>query len=125
MVLEITVNNSAAETNIPIWIPWDEVDLDHITAVVTTIIDTTGAMEVDFELDAAGGTELMTISAAAAAAVGTEYDATVTTKAACNNLGRNQSARDRIVIEVDGSATGTGQLHIRMFFVAAGQGKNR
>ena len=118
-VLSIVVNNSAAETNIPVSVPWKNCRLAHAETVVTTAIDGDGAMEIDLELNAAGGTEMMSITVAASSAVGDVDYASVSNAAACNKLDRDNTSRDVINIEVDGSATGTGQVMLFLYFEPA------
>jgi hypothetical protein len=73
-------------------------------------------MEIDLELNAASGTEMMSITVAASAAVGDIDEATVSTPSACANLSRENADRDVVNIEVDGSTTGTGGVMLHMFF---------
>ncbi len=114
-VLSIPLTNSAAEINIPVSIPWRSCQLSYAYAVVTTIIDTVGAMNIDLELNAAGGTTMMNISATGAT-IGTVHEATVSSQSACEGLDSQDSDRDAINIEVDGSTTGTGAVMLYMYF---------
>ena len=112
-VLCAYVANSSAESNVPVYVPWDNCQLVHAIAVVTgAAIDGTGAMEIDLELDAASGTEMMTISVAASSAVGDIDEVTISSRAACQNL-KNGNI---VMIEVDGSADATGGANIYLFF---------
>lgn len=115
-VLSCYVPNSAAETNIVVNIPWKECRLAYAYAVCLTAVDTAGAMEIDLELNAASGTEMMSISMAAAAAAGDQAEGTITTPAACKSLDRTDGDRDAICIEVDGSAGATGAVMLYMYF---------
>ena len=115
-VISLNVKNSAAATDVPIYVPWKHCQLSYVYAVVTTAIDATGDMVVKFELNAASGTRMYNLTAAGSAAVGTAYDATVSTQAACENLSSDNTARDVVNIEVDGSSTGTGALQIFLYF---------
>ncbi len=110
------VNNSAGSTNYLLDIPWKGCKLVAAYTVVTTLIDTVAAMEIDIELNAASGTEMMSIQVAAASAVGTQDYASVSSAAACNKLDRDDADRDKVNIEVDGSTTGTGAATVHMFF---------
>jgi len=114
-VISVYLSNSAAEYNVPVYVPWRNCQLSYAYAVVQTIIDTVGAMEIDLELNAAGGTEMMTISATGAT-IGTLHEATVSNQAACEQLDSQNSARDAVNIEVDGSTTGTGAVTLYMYF---------
>ena len=115
-VLSVYVPNTAAETNILVYVPWKQCRLAYAYTVCVTAIDATGAMEIDLELNAAAGTEMMTISVAASSAVGDIDEATVSTATACVDLDRDDSARDAINIEVDGSAAAAGAVMLFMYF---------
>ena len=116
-VLSVYVANSAAETNMPVYIPWKNCRLVYAyTVVVGAAIDATGAMEIDLELNAAGGTEMMSIQVAASSAVGTIDEASVSNASACKNLSRDDASRDAINVEVDGSASAAGAVMLYMYF---------
>lgn len=92
-VLLKCVHFATAETNPPVKIPWDGVKLIYAYAVYTADIgaalevggDTT--LDIDLELDSAGGTEIMSMSFTSAAAVGTVAEATFTDESAGSCLG--------------------------------------
>jgi len=111
-------NRTSAEVNIPIPIPWEDVRLVKAIAVVSEVIDNVGAWAIDFELDKAGGTEMMSIDIAASDAVGTIYEATVTNQAACERLSSKNPTRDAIVIEADSAAAASylGAANIFLIF---------
>lgn len=115
-VISVYVPNSASEINILVPVPWERCQLIHAETNVVTVIDGDGAMEIDLELNAAGGTEMMSIQVAASSAVGTIDTATVSSATACKGLDRTNSSTDYINIEVDGSATGTGAVMLYLFF---------
>lgn len=115
-VISVYVPNSASEINIPFYVPWRDCRLAYVTSTVVTVIDNTGAMEVDIELNAASGTEMMTLTIAQNAAVGTQTEATVSTQAACENLSRSDTSRDVINIEVDGSSSASGAAMLFFYF---------
>lgn len=112
LVMSIYVNNSAAETNVTVPVPWNDVRCVYIYSIVATDIDNTGAMEVDFEYNAAGGTEFATLTVAQNDGVGSIDEATIsdTKTAALFN------EKSYINVEIDGSATGTGALNIFFYF---------
>lgn len=115
--LSCHVINSASETNIPISIPWRNCRLAFAYAVVVTVIDGDGDMEIDLELNAASGTEMMSLTIpTASSAVGDIVEATVSSATACAKLSREDTGRDAVNIEVDGSTTGTGAVMLHMFF---------
>jgi len=115
-VVSVYVPNSAAETNIPVYVPWRNCKLSYAYTVCVTGIDTAGAMAIDLELDAASGTEIMTISVAASSSVGDIDEATFTSQAAGKNLSYDNTSRDAVNVEVDGSTTGTGAVMLYMYF---------
>ena len=111
-VLWAHITNSASETNIPVYVPWDNCQLVHAYTTVTTAIDSTADMEIDLELTEAGGTEIMTISVPKSSAVGTVTEATFTSRAA----GRHLKNGSIIMVEVDGSAAAAGAANIYLYF---------
>jgi hypothetical protein len=115
-VISVYVPNSVAETNILVPVPWERCQLIHAETNVVTAIDATGAMEIDLELNAAGGTEMMTISVAGSSAVGTIDTATVSSASACKGLSRSDASYDYINVEVDGSAAAAGAVMLYLFF---------
>lgn len=115
-VISLYVPNSAAETNILVPIPWDNCDLIHAETNVVAAVDSSGAMEIDLELNAAGGTEMMTITVAASSAVGTIDTGTVSSASACKGLSRSDSSKDYICVEVDGSASAAGGVMLYLYF---------
>jgi hypothetical protein len=115
--ISMVVNNDTAETNTLIDVPWDNCRLVACYSVITTVLSSDSlGMITTLELNAASGTEMMTGTQAASAAVGTQTYFTVTSAAACNDLNRNLAARDKICIEVGGSTTGTGQVMLHLYF---------
>lgn len=97
-------------------IPWEKVKLVKSVAVVAEAIDGGAAMEIDLELDAAGGTEAMSITIAKSSAVGAVAEGTVTTQSTCNYLDARESAADAINVEVDGHTTPTGSVNLYLYF---------
>ena len=113
IVVSVYVNNSAAETNIPVYIPHNAVRCVYIYSLVATAIDGTGAMEVDFEyVDSGGTTEFATLSVDASAAIGDVDEATISNAAVAAEMNED----GYIQVEIDGSATGTGALNIWFYF---------
>jgi hypothetical protein len=116
-VLSAHVRNIvSAEVNIPVPVPWENVRLVKAVAVITEVVDNVGAWEIDLELNAAGGTEMMSISITKNSAVGAIFEATTTTESACQGLTAAIATVDAVVIESDGSATPTGAANIFMYF---------
>ena len=68
-VLCCYVPNSAAETNILVYVPWKNCQLAYSYTTVVEAIDGDGDMEVDLLLNSSSGTEIHTITIAASAAV--------------------------------------------------------
>jgi len=109
-------NIVSAEVNIPVPVPWENVRLVKAVAVVTEVVDGVANWEIDLELNAAGGTEMMTITITKSSAVGAIFEATTTTESACQGLTSKFATLDAIVIESDGSATPTGAANIFLYF---------
>lgn len=112
LVASVYVNNSAAETNVRVPVPWNDVRCVYIYSIVATVIDNTGAMELDFEFNAAGGTEFATMTVAQNAAVGTVTEATISDA----ETARKFHEKSYINVEIDGSSSGTGALNIFFYF---------
>jgi len=119
-VLMVHLVNSAAETNVPIYIPWNKCRLMYGYAIVTSAIDGSGAMEIDLELDAADGTAMATVSVTASDAVGTVTELTISDEAACSNLSRADTSRDAINFEIDGSSGAAGEVDVILYFERSG-----
>ena len=117
-VLSCYVANSSAETNTLVYVPWENCKLSYAYIVcVSACSATTAATEIDLELNAAGGTEMMSITVAAGAtAVGTIDEATVSSQDACENLSASVAARDAINIEMDGPTDASGAWMLYMYF---------
>jgi len=109
-------NIVSAEVNTMVPIPWENVRLVKAVAVITEVVDNVGNWEIDLELNAAGGTEMMSISITKNSAVGALFEATTTTESACQNLSAAIATRDAINIESDGAATPTGAANIFFYF---------
>jgi hypothetical protein len=97
-------NVTCAITDTLVPIPWEDVRLVKIIASITEVVDAV-TWELDFELDKAGGTEMMTMDITKSSAVGAVFEGTVATQAACENLSAKNLTRDAINIE----NTGTGK----------------
>ena len=115
-VLSVYVPNTIAETNIPVYIPWRNCRLAYAYSVNVVAIDNTGASKIDIELNAAAGGDMMTIALAQNGPVGTVTEATVVTAANCENLSRENTARDAVNIEIDGSSSAAGGVMLYMYF---------
>ncbi len=109
-------NIVSAEVNVLVPIPWENVRLVKAVASVTEVVDGVADWEIDLELNAAAGTEMMSITVDSSAAVGTIWEGTITTPAACQDLSAANAARDAICIESDGSGTPTGAVNIYFYF---------
>ena len=105
-------NNSAAETNMALKVPWDNVNLVYGYTAVTTAIDATGSTTIDLELTKAGGTAIATQTIAKSAAVGTITEFTFNEPLVAKGLDRKST----INVEIDGSATGSGQFMLYLYF---------
>jgi len=106
----------STEDNTMVPIPWEGVRLVRSVAIVTEAVNAV-AWEIDLELNAAGGTEMMTMSVAKSSAVGAIFEASVTTQSACERLSAKEGTRDAINIESNAAAgTPTGAVNIYMMF---------
>jgi hypothetical protein len=105
--------NSTASTNVPVYVPWKRCKLVYAYTVVTEAIDATGAMEIDLELNAAGGTEFASISVAGSSAVGDIDEATI---ASYPHFDRDDASYDAVNVEIDGSAAAAGSVMLYMYF---------
>lgn len=108
-------NVVTGEINVLLPIPWESQRLVKAVACVDVAIAAT-ALEIDLELNAAGGTEMMTISIAKSSAVGSVHEATVTTQAACERLSAVEGTRDAINVEKEASAGSAGAVNLYMIF---------
>jgi hypothetical protein len=115
-VISINLKNSAAATDIPIYVPWKHCQLSYVYSVVTVAIDSTNPLVMKVELDAAGGTRMMDMTINTSASVGDIDEATVTNQYACENLSSDDPDRDVVNIEIDGSSTGTGAFQLYLYF---------
>ena len=112
----IRVTRTTANVDLPVQIPWKNCKLVYAYAVTTTVV-ATADFKIDLELDAASGTEMMTMTlATASSAVGDLAEATFTDASACERLDRDAADRDRINIEVNLHATGAAAADVWMFF---------
>jgi len=113
LILTCTVNVSNAETNVPIKVPWDNVDLTYAYTITTTVIDT-GDCALILEIDAADGTSLATATIAnSGTAVGTIDEFSMT---AGNHASRMNLLNSNIInLSVDGSS-GNGQFVLYLYF---------
>lgn len=107
---------STSTLDIPVYVPWDSCRLVHAYTVTTVAEGNVNAIEIDLELNAASGTEIMTITVAQNAAVGDLDEATVTTAAAQLNLGRQDTSRDAINIELASAGASSWEGMLFMYF---------
>ena len=111
----ITCARAALETNIAVYVPWKNCKLVHAYAV-TKVAVASANYEIDLELNAAAGTEIMTITVATSgSAIGTIAEATFSDATAGYDLDRDNADRDAINIEIGGNA-GAGTVDIFMYF---------
>lgn len=115
----IVATRAAAETNISVPVPAKNCRLIHVEAITTTVV-VTGNFVIDLELDTAGGSAIGTITAlAASSAIGDI--ATLTwanmTQANAKNLSYDNASRDRINLELNGTADAAA-VQLFLFFEA-------
>lgn len=112
-ILSVHLEVATATKDVAVYVPWKTCRLSYAYSVLTGSSTTTGqTVDVDLELNAAGGTEMMSINHAAGSAVGSVAEGSVTTKAACKNLDRANADRDAINIEHVGSIATTVMLYM-------------
>ena len=107
---------NTATGDVLVYVPWKECQLTHAYTVTTVAEGNVNAIEIDLELNAAGGTEAMTITVAQNASIGDIDEATVTTAAAQVNLGRHDTARDAVNIEIASAGATSWQGTLFMYF---------
>lgn len=113
-VLPVHLVSISGTYDVPVYIPWKgPLKLVYAYIVTTTAEGDNGNVEVDLELDAAGGTEIMTITVARDASAGDLDEASYSSEATASGLSRDNSSKDQINIEVTGSAAvWTGMLYM-------------
>jgi hypothetical protein len=112
-VLSCHLVNSASATDVPIYVPWKRCKPVYAYTVVTEAIDTSGAMEIDLELNAAGGTEFASITVAKSSAVGDIDEATMASYPSCD---REDTSIDAVNAEIDGGAAASGSVMLYVYF---------
>jgi len=107
---------SGATGDVPVYVPWKNVRLTYAYTVTTVAEGNQGAVNIDLELNAASGTGMMEIDVAQNAAIGDLDEASVTTASACRNLGRHDTARDAVNVEITGAGSTTWQGMLYLYF---------
>jgi hypothetical protein len=106
--------------DLPIYVPWENCCLAYAYVVTTVAEGNKGTVEIDLELNAASGTEIMSIQVAQNAAVGDIDEASFTSGAtgeqAGQNLNADVAARDAINIELASTAATTWRGTLFMYF---------
>jgi len=114
-VLCVNVVTGTATVDVPVYVPWENCRLAYAYGILTgAALTTAQSCDVDLELNAAGGTEQMSMNFAAGSAIGTVAEASVSDAAACKNLDRDDADRDAVNIEaVSGAAN---EVMVFMYF---------
>jgi len=111
LVVTATINISNAETNVPIKVPWDNVDLTYAYTVLTTI-PTTSDVALLLEIDAADGTTIGTATITeSGSAVGDVDEFTLSAASSRKNLLNSNI----INVSIDGGAD-AGQFVLYLYF---------
>ena len=110
------VGPSGATADLAVYVPWKDCNLVYAYTVTTVAEGNKGAVEIDLELNAASGTEIMTITVAQNAAVGAVNEASFTTKSAGQALTRSNSSKDAVNIEIAGITDNTWEGMLYMYF---------
>lgn len=110
------VGPDTATTDQAVSIPWKDCRLTYAYTVTTVAEGNQGAVGIDFELDAADGSAIGTITVAQNSAVGDIAEIASIDDAYANNLDRADTSRDAINVEVTCGATTTWQGTLFMYF---------
>jgi hypothetical protein len=106
--------------DLAVYVPWENCCLAYAYVVTTVAEGNKGTVEIDLELDAASGTEIMSIQVAKNAAVGDIAEASFTLGATGEKAGRNLNAeiaaRDAVNIECASTAATTWRGMLYMYF---------
>lgn len=105
-VLSFYLPGSSSAADFLVDVPWDNCKLTYAT-VTTLVASATAAVEIDIELDAASGTELMTGTVVSGTAVGAQTEFTYTSESSSNNL----KDTNNLNFEVAGDATWQGMVY--------------
>lgn len=112
----VLVTRTTAELNVSVYVPWKNCKLAYAYAVTTTVVGTAN-FEIDLELNAASGTEIMSITLpTASSAVGDIAEATFSNASAGYNLDRDNADRDAINIEIGAHESGAAAAMVFMYF---------
>lgn len=115
--VDLVVPTGGSAGDVPVYVPWKNCKLVYAYVVTTVAEGNKGTVEIDLELNAASGTEIMSIQVAQNAAIGDLDEATTwTSEAAAKDLSSNNADRDVVNVEVDGTATSTWQGTLFMYF---------
>jgi len=115
--IHLAALSAGTATDTAVYIPWKNCKLAYAYTVTTTAEGDKGAVTCKLELDAAGGSEIGTVTIAKNAAVGDIDEIVFATEAYGENLHSDVSNRDAINIETDGVSTTTWQGMLFMYFV--------
>ena len=110
LVLSVVGTASTAATDLPVKVPWNNVDLVYAYWVLTTIIDTG---DCAFKIEDSGTTVATATITESECAVGDVGDFSMTAGVHGNRI--NLLNTDTMNIEIDG-ASGNGQFTIYMYF---------
>lgn len=110
----VPVGAATAGYDITVQIPWKNCRLVHAYSNVVATLDTAAAPTVALELNAAGGTAIGTITAAAGDTPGTQ-DEIASIGTAGRGLNRDDTSKDAINLNAK-STNATGAFMVHMFF---------
>jgi len=105
--------NVATATDYPIYVPWNDCELVYAYALTTVASDNNSDVALKFELNAASGTSLGTMTITKNSSVGTVTDWTAGTRV---RLSADNTSLDAVNIEIDGDASPSGEFMIYMYF---------
>lgn len=114
-VLSCYVANSAGTSDVLVYVPWKNCRLAYAYSVVVAKVDTAAGLDIDLELNAAGGGDIMSIAHSASDAIGTVAEATFDDSTLGMGLDRDDSTKDAVNIEMTGT-NATGAVMVYMYF---------
>ena len=116
-VLSIELANlTDTAIDIPVYVPWKNVELTYAYSVCTAAVDTSGDLGLKFELNAASGTSLGVMTIPVSTTAGTQVDWTAGT---ATQLSSDNTSIDAVNIEYDGNSgagSGKGTFTVFMYF---------
>ena len=112
-VLMCKIKNADSE-NLPIYVPWSDVELTYAYTIVTTAIDGNGDCVLTLKRDSSSGTTIGTITIATSATVGTLDEISITNRNV--RLDYADSGMDAVNVGVNGDSSPSGEFDLYLYF---------